>query len=96
MTNKVSNKKLDLFCLLTQNFTSVLPVTSFDFMYRNEQHKFNQRIWTLLILSKLRVFVRFENSYLPRIWKVSNLAFIFNILFSFTLNKMMVKRVKRS
>ena len=27
------------------------PVKSFDFMYRNEQHKFNQRIWDLLIFS---------------------------------------------
>ena len=37
--------------------------------------------------SHLRVFVRFEDSSLPRIWKVSNLVFIFNISFSFTLNK---------
>ena len=36
-TNKMSNKMLHLFCLLPQNFTSVLPVTSFDFMYRNKQ-----------------------------------------------------------
>ena len=46
--------------------------------------------------SQLRVFVRFENSSLPRIWKVSNLVFIFNILFSFTLNKMIVTGGKRS
>ena len=37
--------------------------------------------------SQLRVFVRFENSSLPRIWKVSDLVFIFN--------KMMVKGVKK-
>ena len=41
-------------------------------------------------------FVRFENSSLPRIWKVSNLGFIFNILFRFMLNKMMVTGVKLS
>ena len=46
--------------------------------------------------SQLRVFVRFENSSLPRIWKVSDLVFVFNILFHFTLNKMMVTGVKRS
>ena len=41
------------------------------------------------------VFVRFENSSLPRIWKVSNfIEFIFNILFRFTLIKMMVTGVK--
>ena len=34
--------------------------------------------------------VHFENSSLPRIWKVSSLVFIFNLLFHFTLNKMMV------
>ena len=37
----------------------------------------------------------FENSSLPTIWKVTNLVFIFNILFRFTLNKMMVTGVKR-
>ena len=46
--------------------------------------------------SQLRAFVRFENFSLPRIWKVYDLVFIFNILFSFTLNKMMVTEVKRS
>ena len=45
--------------------------------------------------SQLRVFVRFENSYSPGIWKMSNLVFIFNILFSFTLDKMMVIGVKK-
>ena len=46
--------------------------------------------------SQLRVFVRFENSSLPRNWEVSDLVLIFNILFRFTLNKMMVTGVKRS
>ena len=46
--------------------------------------------------SQLRVFACFESSSLPRIWKVSNLDFIFNMLFSFTLNKMMFTGVKRS
>ena len=32
--------------------------------------------------SQLSVFVRFENSSLPRIWKVSNLVSIFKILLS--------------
>ena len=32
----------------------------------------------------------------PRIWKVSDLVFIFNILFSFALNKMMATKVKKS
>ena len=41
--------------------------------------------------SQLRAFVRFENSSLPRISKVSDLVFIFNSLFSFTFNKMIVK-----
>ena len=35
--------------------------------------------------SQLHVFVRFEKFSLPRISKVSNLVFIFNILFSITL-----------
>ena len=48
------------------------------------------------ILSKLRVFVRFENSFLPRIWKVSNLVFMFDVFFSFMLNNMMVTGVRRS
>ena len=56
-------------------------------MYPNEQHKCNQRsedmdfinIFACLHLSKLCVFVRFENCSLPRIWKASNLVFIFNI-----------------
>ena len=43
--------------------------------------------------SQLRVFVRFENSSLPRIWKLSNLVSIFNILFCFMLNKMMATGV---
>ena len=46
--------------------------------------------------SQLRAFVHFENSSLPRIWKRSDLVFIFNILFSFTFNEMMVTEVKRS
>ena len=46
--------------------------------------------------SKLRVFVRFENSSLPKIRKVSNLVVIFNILFGFTLNKIMVTGVQIS
>ena len=46
--------------------------------------------------SQMRVFIRSENSSLPRIWKVSDLVFIFCILFSFTLDKMMVTEVKRS
>ena len=37
-----------------------------------------------------RPLAHFENSSLPRIWKVPNLVFIFNILFRFTPNKMMV------
>ena len=45
--------------------------------------------------SQLRVFVSFENSSLTRIWKMSNLVIIFNVLFSFTLNKMMVTGVKK-
>ena len=44
--------------------------------------------------SQLRVFVRFENSSLLRIWKMSNLVLIFKISFRFTLNKMMVTGVK--
>ena len=36
-----------------------------------------------------RLLVRFEKFSLPRIWKVPNLVFIFNILFRFTPNKMM-------
>ena len=44
--------------------------------------------------SQLRAFVCFENSFLPRIWKVSDLVFIFNTLFSFALNKTMVREVK--
>ena len=43
--------------------------------------------------SQLRVFVRFENSSLPRIWKMSNSVLVFNILFRFTLNKIMFTRV---
>ena len=43
---------------------------------------------------KLRTFVRFENPPLLKIWKVS--VFIFSILSSLTLNKMMVTEVKRS
>ena len=46
--------------------------------------------------SHLRAFARFETFSLPIIWKVSDLIFIFNILFSFTFNKMMVTEVKRS
>ena len=46
--------------------------------------------------SHLRAFVRFENSSLPRIWKVSDLVFISNILFGFALDKMMVAEVKVS
>ena len=46
--------------------------------------------------SQLRVFVRFENSSLPRIWKLSNLVSLFNILLRFMLNKMMATGVKRS
>ena len=53
-------------------------------------------IFTWSLPSQLRVFVHFENSSLPGIWKVSNLDFIFNILFRFTLNKIMVTGVKRS
>ena len=48
------------------------------------------------MFTSLRAFVRFENSSLPRIWKVSDLDFIFNTLFSFVLNKTMVREVKRS
>ena len=44
--------------------------------------------------SQLCVFVRVESFFLPRIWKVSNLVFIFKILFSFILNKMMVTGIK--
>ena len=46
--------------------------------------------------SRLRVFVRFENSSLPGIWKMPDLVFIFNISFRFRLNIMMVPGVKRS
>ena len=53
-------------------------------------------IFALSLPSQLRVFVRFENSSLPRIWKVPNLVFIFNILFGFMLYKMMATGVKRS
>ena len=66
------------------------------FIYRNEQHKFNERTVGFVNISawsntsQLCVFARFESFYLPRIWKVSNLAFIFNILLSFMLNKIMV------
>ena len=45
---------------------------------------------------QLSVFVRSENSSLPRIWRVSDLVYLFNILFSFTLTKMMVTEIKRS
>ena len=44
--------------------------------------------------SQRRAFVHFENSPLPRIWKVSVSVFTFNILFRFILNKMMVTEVK--
>ena len=36
--------------------------------------------------SWLHLFVHFENSSIPRIWKVSDLVFIFNILFRFKQN----------
>ena len=44
--------------------------------------------------SQLCVFVRFENSSLPRVWKVSKLVFIFNSWLCFTLDKVMNTELK--
>ena len=61
-------------------------------MYRNEQHKFNWKIWALLIFS--------QGHYLPIVACLFVLRILpyleFDLVFCFMLNKMMATGGKRS
>ena len=83
MTNKMSNKKLPLFCFLTQTFTSVLPVTSFDYMYRNEQRK---RL--LKLLQRVKIIYSFSQF-------VSNLFQIYHFKLAYVVLHMAVKNFSK-
>ena len=62
-------------------------------MYRNGQHKFNKKIWALLIFSHGHYLPSWVCLFVLRILPYLEFGkcqiFIFNILFRFMLNKMM-------